>query len=162
MIVAEGLFDKEFVAEHTVGLEDVAGPGRSRGAACALCSSASTGLERVAEETGVSANVILRVARECAAARRSVAVGPRRGRYCRGPSTAISPRRRSMPCSGASMRRAACSSPKKRRSLRGRRFPRTPVARRGRGRPRLDAAGTGDFPSLPSDPERLAEAILAG
>ena len=31
----------------------------------------------------------------------------------------------------------------------------------GAGRPRLDGAGTGDFPSLPSDPERLAEAILA-
>jgi anaerobic selenocysteine-containing dehydrogenase len=36
------------------------------------------------------------------------------------------------------------------------------VGRRGRERPRLDRAGKGDFASLPSDPERLAEAILSG
>ena len=79
VIVAEGLFDKEFVAEHTVGLEDGIGTGGGQRRGLRSLLEREYPLERVAEETGVPANVILGVARECAAARRSVAVGPRRG-----------------------------------------------------------------------------------
>lgn len=162
VIVAEGLYDREFVAEHTAGLEDAAGArGEPRRGLHALLER-DYSLERVAEETGVSANVILRVARELAAAQRSVAVGPRRGPLLPGSlhghlaaqtlnallGSVDSP-------GGVLVAEEAPLAP----------WPELPedaVARRGRGRPRLDGAGSGDFPSLPSDPERLAEAILSG
>ena len=118
-------------------------------------------LERVAEETGVSANVILRVARECAAARRGVAVGPRRGPLLPGSlhghlvAQTLNALLGSIDSEGGVL--IAEETPLAPWPA----LPEDAVARRGRGRPRLDGAGTGDFPSLPSDPERLAEAILA-
>ena len=160
VIVAEGLFDKEFVAEHTVGLEDVAGTGVKPRRGLRTLLEREYPLERVAEETGVSANVILRVARECAAARRGVVVGPRRGPLLPGSlhghlaAQTLNALLGSIDAEGGVL--IAEETPLAPWPT----LPEDPVARRGRGRPRLDAAETGDFPSLPSDPERLAEAIL--
>jgi anaerobic selenocysteine-containing dehydrogenase len=162
VIVAEGLYDKEFVAEHTVGLEDVAGAhGEPRRGLRSLLER-DYSLERVAEETGVSANVILRVARELAAARRSVAVGPRRGPLLPGSlhghlvAQTLNALLGSVDSPGGVL--VAEEAPLAPWPA----LPEDAIARRGRGRPRLDGAGSGDFPSLPSDPERLAEAILSG
>ncbi len=77
-IVSEGLYDREFVLEHTGGFEDATdGRGTSRRGLRSV-------LERhyrpgdVEEETGVPVHVTLRIAREFAAAR-SLAIGPRKG-----------------------------------------------------------------------------------
>ena len=162
MIVAEGLFDKEFVAEHTVGLEDVTGTGgRPRRGLRALLER-DYPLERVAEETGVSANVILRVAREFAAARRGVAVGPRRGPLLPGSLHGHLVAQTLNALLGSIDSEGGVLVPEETPLAPWPPLPEDPVARRGRARPRLERRGTGDFPSLPSDPERLAEAILSG
>jgi len=72
-LVAEGLYDKAFVIEHTVGFETGEGGGL-RG-----LLEHEYGLERVARETGVPDHLVLRIAREFAAARPGLAIGPRRG-----------------------------------------------------------------------------------
>ncbi|MGH9367217.1 MAG: molybdopterin-containing oxidoreductase family protein [Thermoanaerobaculia bacterium] len=162
VIVAESLYNKEFVAEHTVGLEEVAGArGEPRRGLRELLER-DYGLERVAEETGVSANVILRVARELAAARRGVAVGPRRGFLLPGSlhghlvAQTLNALLGSIDSPGGVL--VAEEAP----LAQWPRLPEDAVALHGRGRPRLDGAGSGDLASLPSDPERLAEAILSG
>jgi anaerobic selenocysteine-containing dehydrogenase len=161
VIVAEGLYDKEFIAEHTAGLEDLAGTrGVRRGLRSLL--EREYGLERVAEETGVSANLILRVARELAASRRAIAVGPRRGPLLPGSlhghlvAQTLNALLGSIDLEGGVL--VAEEVPTSAWPP----LPEDAVGRRGRARPRLDAAGSGDFASLPSDPERLAEAILSG
>jgi anaerobic selenocysteine-containing dehydrogenase len=161
-VVAEGLYDKEFVAEHTAGLEDAAGPSGEPRRGLRTLLERDYGLERVAEETGVSANVILRVARELAASRRSVAVGPRRGPLLPGSlhghlaAQTLNALLGSIDSPGGVL--VAEEAP----LAPWPELPEDAIARRGRGRPRLDGAGSGGFPSLPSDPERLAEAILSG
>ena len=75
VIVAEGLYDRQFVQERTSGFEE-ARDGRP---SLRSLLEKHYGLERVASETGISVNVILRVAREFAAARSRLAIGPRRG-----------------------------------------------------------------------------------
>jgi len=72
-IVQEGLYDREFVAERGAGFED----GPAGGLRAILEKSYS--LERVSNETGVSVNVILRVARELAGARRGLVLAPHKG-----------------------------------------------------------------------------------
>lgn len=67
-MVAEGLYDREFVAEHCAGFDDALRPFLEE----------RYGLERVATEAGVSVNAILRVAREFAGAR-GLALGPQKG-----------------------------------------------------------------------------------
>jgi anaerobic selenocysteine-containing dehydrogenase len=165
VIVAEGLYDREFVAEHTVGLEDVAGAAGDRQRGVRALLERDYSLERVAEETGVSANVILRVSRELAAARRSVSVGPRRGPLLAGAlhghlaAQTLNALLGSIDSPGGVLVAEEAPLPP---------WPRLPedaVARRGRERPRLDGTGSGgssSLPFLPSDPERLAEAILSG
>ncbi len=162
VIVAEGLFDREFVAEHTIGLEDAAGTGGRPRRGLRSLLEREYPLERVAEETGVSANVILRVARECAAARRSVAVGPRRGPLLPGSLHGHLAAQTLNALLGSIDSEGGVLIAEETPLAPWPGLPEDAVARRGRGRPRLDGAGTGDFPSLPSDPERLAESILAG
>lgn len=72
-IVQEGLYDREFVAERGTGFED--GPG---GGLRAILGNHFS-LERVAAESGVSVNVILRVARELAGARKGLVLPPHKG-----------------------------------------------------------------------------------
>lgn len=66
-IVDEGLYDREFVAEHCDGFDELRSLLEQR-----------YGLESVAARTGVGANTILRVARELAGSR-GLAIGPRKG-----------------------------------------------------------------------------------
>lgn len=72
-IVEEGLYDREFVGERCIGFED--GPD---GGLRTILQRHFT-LESVAAETGVSVNVILRVARELAGARNGLVLAPHKG-----------------------------------------------------------------------------------
>lgn len=72
-IVEEGLYDREFVAERSIGFED--GPGG--GLRSILLKQFS--LERVAAESGITVNVILRIARELAGAHKALVLGPHNG-----------------------------------------------------------------------------------
>ena len=162
VILAEGLYDREFVVEHVSGLEDVNGENGEPRRGLRTLLEREYGLERVAEETGVAANVILQVAREFAAAQRALAVGPRRGPLLPGSLYGHLAAQTLNALSGSIDAPGGVLLPED--------VPLSPwpplaedeVGRRGRGRPRLDRAGNGDFASLPSDPERLAEAILSG
>ena len=162
VIVAEGLYDKEFVAEHTAGLEEAAGPKEEPRRGLRALLERDYGLERVAEETGVSANVILRVARELAAARRGVAVGPRRGPLLPGSLHGHLVAQTINALLGSIDSQGGVLVPEEAPLAPWPPLEEDAVARRGRGRPRLDGAGSGNAASLPSDPERLAAAILSG
>lgn len=72
-IVEEGLYDREFVAERAVGFEE----GADGGLRAILQKHFS--LERVAAETGVSVNVILRIARELAGTHKGLVLPPQKG-----------------------------------------------------------------------------------
>jgi len=71
VIVGEGLHNREFVGDRTVHFEDAGGLRR--------LLQERFPLERAAAETGVSVNLILRVARELAGAHSAVVLGPRKG-----------------------------------------------------------------------------------
>ncbi len=66
-IIDEDLYDREFVAEHCAGFDELRSFLEQR-----------FGLEAVAARTGVGVNTILRVARELAGSR-GLAIGPRKG-----------------------------------------------------------------------------------
>ncbi len=72
-IVEEDLYDRDFVAERTIGFDD----GNGGGLRAILQKHFP--LERVAAETGVSVNVILRIARELAGARKGLVLPPAKG-----------------------------------------------------------------------------------
>ena len=157
VIVAEGLYDKEFVQERTAGFEE-ARDGRP---SLRSLLEKHYGLERVASETGISVNVILRIAREFAAARSRLAVGPRRGPLLPG---------RLFDHLAAQVLNALAGSidtvggvlvPEEVPLATWPSLPPDPIAAAGRAQARLDDAGTGS-PLVVSDPERLAEAILQG
>lgn len=78
-LVAEELYDKDFVRQRTWQFEDYPdAEGRLQPGLRTLLDR-DFALERVAAETGVSINRILDLARHFAAARPAIAVGPRRG-----------------------------------------------------------------------------------
>lgn len=161
VIVAEGLYDKEFVAEHTTGLEEAAGARESRRGLRSLLERDYT-MERVAEETAVPANVILRVGREVAAARRGLVVGPHRGPLLPGSLYGH--------LAAQSLNALLGSIDTPGGLLVGEESPLLPwpppaadeVARRGLRQLRADSRGAAATPSPLSDPERLAEGILSG
>ena len=72
-IVEEGLYDREFVSERSIGFEEGAGGGLR------AILQQQFSLERVAAESGVSVNVILRIARELAGARKGLVLPPQKG-----------------------------------------------------------------------------------
>ncbi len=160
VLIEEGLYDKSFVALHAAGFED--GSGNSGAAEVGLRHflAREFSLERVAAECQVSVNHILRLAREFAAARPGLAVGPRTGLIlggdlyghlaCQvlnglvgnidGPGGMLVPE--AMPPSGWPA------------------IAEDAVAARGRRQPRLDRGGRAA--AAAGDPERLAETVLAG
>ena len=161
VLVSEGLYNRDFLLERTDGFEDAArgGDGAARPGLRTLLTR-DYGLERVSSQTGVPVDAILRVAREFAAARRSLAAGPRRGPLLPGrvfdhlavqvlnalvasvdaPGGVLVPE----PVPLAAWPELAAD----------------PVAEKGRRRPRLDGVSGSGSPRILSDPEQLAEAIL--
>ncbi|HEX9688713.1 MAG TPA: molybdopterin-dependent oxidoreductase [Thermoanaerobaculia bacterium] len=162
VILAEGLYDKEFVLEHVSGLEDGTGENGEPRRGLRTLLERDYGLEGVAEETGVSANVILRLAREFAAAHRPLAVGPRRGPLLPGSLHGHLAAQTLNALVGSIDAPGGVLLPEEVPLSPWPPLPDDEIGRRGRARPRLDRAGSEDSPSLPSDPERLAEAILSG
>jgi anaerobic selenocysteine-containing dehydrogenase len=162
VLVSEGLYNRDFLLERTEGFEDGRGDGAARPGLRTLLAR-HYGLERVSSQTGVPVDAILRVAREFAAARRSLAVGPRRGPLLPGrvfdhlavqvlnalvasvdaPGGVLVPE----PVPLAPWPVLAADA----------------IAENGRRRPRLDGVsgkGGGSAPRILSDPEQVAEAIL--
>jgi anaerobic selenocysteine-containing dehydrogenase len=160
VIVAEGLYDKEFVLERTRGFEEGSGGGPSLKD---LLEKHYT-LERVAAETGIPANVILRIAREFAAARSRLAVGPRRGPLIPGRLFDHLAAQVLNALAGSVDAPGGLLVPEEVPLAPWPHLPDDPIASAGRARPRLDGTGAPgkDFPLLTSDPERLAETIQAG
>ena len=160
VIVAEGLYDRGFILDRTAGLDEAAG---GRPSLRALLEK-HYGPERVATETGISANVVLRIAREFAAAGSRLVVGPRRGPLLPGrlfdhlAAQVLNALAGSVDAPGGlllSEEVPLALWPS---------LPADPVAIAGRAQPRLDGVGASAsrFPLLSADPERLAEAIQTG
>ncbi len=151
-MIAEGLYDKEFVAARCTGFEE-----RDGGDLRSLLAERYR-LENVAAETGVSVSVILRVAREFAGSKRSIALGPRKGPLL--PGTLFDH------LAAHVLNALAGNIDEPGGVLISEEAPLGawedgPSASRAAGgpRPRLDAIGSDSL--LASDPERLAEALLA-
>lgn len=151
VLISEGLYDKEFVLERTHGFDEVR-----------TLVEKHYPLERVAAETGIAVNTILRIAREFAAAQRSLAVGPQRGPSLAGPlldhaaAHALNALVGNIDSPGGVLVAedaplAAWPDP-----------PPDPVAEAGRARARVDGAGGPNTPLITSDPARLADAIVGG
>ncbi len=151
-MIAEGLYDKEFVAERCIGFEE-----RDGGDLRSLLAERYR-LENVAAETGVSVSVILRVAREFAGSKRSIALGPRKGPLLPGAlfdhlaAHVLNALAGNIDEPGGVLisEEAPLGA-----------WGDEPSASRAAGglRPRLDAIASDSL--LESDPERLAEALLA-
>jgi anaerobic selenocysteine-containing dehydrogenase len=160
VIVAEGLYAKEFVFDQTSGVD----AARDGGPALRALLEKNYSLERVSAETGISVNVILRIAREFAAARSRVAVGPRRGPLLHGRLFDHLAAQILNALVGGLDGPGGVLVPEETPLSPWPALPPDRVAAAGRAQPRLDSAGPRgkDFPLLSSDPERLSEVILAG
>lgn len=162
VLVAEGLYDREFVTENTGGIEDSRDEHGAIRRGLRSLLERDYGLERVSSETGVSVNVILRIAREFAAARRSLAIGPRQGPLLPGRLSVHLAAQVLNALSGNVDSPGGVLVPE---PVPFRAWPdlaSDPVAVAGRAKPRIDGAGGNDSPLLASDPERLADALFAG
>lgn len=151
VLVSEGLYAKDFVLEHTRGFEDLRALLERR-----------YSLERVAAATGIAVNAILRIAREFAAARRALAVGPRKGPLLPGPlfdhvaAHALNALVGNLDSPGGLL------VPEEAPLAAWPALPPDPVAEKGRSHPRVDGAGQGGARLLVSDPAGFAEAVLTG
>lgn len=159
VIVAEGLYDKDFVALHTTGFEAATGGGAS----LRECLERNYRLEQVSARTGVSVNVILRIAREFANARTRVAVGPRRGPLLPGRLFDHLAAQVLNALAGSVDMPGGVLVPEHVPLAPWPALASGPVAAAGRAKPRVDGTGpSGELPLLQSSPGRLAANILAG
>jgi len=162
VIVSEDLHNRDFVLARTLGLEESHdAQGRVRPGLRALLER-HYGLERVAGETGVSVNVILRIAREFAGARSSVAIGPRKGPLLPGQLFDHLAAQVLNALVGSLDTPGGVLVPEDVPLASWPALPADAAAAEGRKRPRIDGAGGKDFPLLGSDPERLADALISG
>ncbi len=151
VLVSEGLYNKDFVVERTRGFEELRG-----------LLEKSYPLERVAAETGIAVNTVLRIAREFAAARRGLAVGPQKGPLLPGSLFAHLAAQVLNALVGNIDGPGGVLVAEEPPLAPWPALPSDPVAARGRAQARVDGAGSHDSPLLTSDPVRLAEAILSG
>lgn len=159
VLVSEGLYDRRFVSQHCAGFfEPLAGGGSG---SLGEFLSARYGLEEVADRTGVSNNVILRLAREFAAARSQLAVGPRRGPLLPGSLFDHLAVQTLNALAGNPDRVGGVLVPEEAPLAPWPELPDDEAAAAGRARPRLDQAGGVSDPDR-SDPEKLAELVLSG
>jgi anaerobic selenocysteine-containing dehydrogenase len=149
VLVSEGLYDRDFVRERTSGFEELRAVLERR-----------YSLETVAARTGVPVNTLLRVARELAASRGPMVVGPRQGPMLPGSlrdhlaAQYLNALLGNIDQPGGLLVAEEVPLPP---------WPELPadeVASNGRSQPRLDRVDADDaIPGLRSNPERLAEAI---
>jgi anaerobic selenocysteine-containing dehydrogenase len=161
VLVAEDLYDKSFVQARTHQFDDYRDADGTLRPGLASLLAGSYRLERVALETGVSVNRILRVARELAAARPGIAIGPRGGPLLSGrlfdhlAAHVLNGLAGNVDAPGGVLVPDPVPLPL------GPELPSDPVAERGRARPRIDGAGRADLALLESDARGLAEGFFS-
>ena len=155
VLVAENLYNRDFVNERCLGFDSYGEDLRS-------FLEDNFRLESVAAVTGVSVNVILRIAREFAAARSQLAVATRKGPLLPGTLfdhlavQVLNALVGNLDSVGGVLLPEAIpieSWPA---------LPEDPIAAAGREQPRLDDAGTESYPHLTSNLEGLAERLVDG
>ncbi len=161
VLVAEGLYNRDFVNLRTIGFESYRDDSRQQRPGVRDFLERDYGLEQVATETGVSNNVILRLAREFAAARSQLAVPPRRGPLLPGTLFDHLAVQLLNALVGNLDGVGGTLVPEESPLLDWPELPDDPTARAGRSRPRIDRAGSDNTKYLESDPEGFAEAVLA-
>jgi anaerobic selenocysteine-containing dehydrogenase len=155
MMVKEGLYDSRFIRDHTFGFEDWedSRKKRHRGFRSALMDYKPT---FVSQTTGVPVENIIRLAREFVANKPSLAVGRRDGIYEQFSIYSLNALVGSLEIPGG--------------VLRPRKIPLgelpavqiDKVAERGLGMPRIDGAGTPQYPLSHHVPHALPRALKEG
>ena len=162
VLVAEGLYDREFVNQRCLGFTTSRGRGNGESQDLRSFLEDNFRLESVAAATGVSVNVILRIAREFAGARSQLAVPPTKGPLLPGTLfdhlavQVLNALVGNLDAIGGVLVPDAVPTA----SWTG--LPEDPIAVEGRERLRLDGAGTERSLHLSSDLEGLAERLIAG
>ena len=162
VLVSEGLYDREFVNQRCLGFSHSRDGGNSETQDLRSFLESNFRLESVAAATGVSVNVILRIAREFAGARSQLAVPATKGPLLPGTLfdhlavQVLNALVGNLDAIGGVLvpdTVPTASWPD---------LPEDPMAAKGRARPRLDGAGTERSPHLSSDLEGLTERLVAG
>ena len=151
VLVSEGLYDREFVLERTPGSRTRRAPARPANGLRSLLARHYS-LERVAAETGVSVDVILRIAREFAGARSGLAIGPRKGPLLPGQLFDHLAAHVLNALAGNVDGPGGVLVPEEAPLAAWPELPPDAIAKEGRGRPRLDAAGGTTPRSWPRTP----------
>jgi anaerobic selenocysteine-containing dehydrogenase len=162
VLMAEGLYDREFVRDRTLGIEDYRDRKDKLQEGLRNLLDRDYSLERVSAETGVPVDTILRLAREFSASRAPLAVGPRKGPLLPGPLFDHLAAQWVNALVGNLDQPGGMLVPEEVPLPSWPELPRDPIAEAGRQSPRLDGAGENDGTYIQSDPERLADAILSG
>ena len=160
VLVAENLYDREFVTRHGRGFEDAVGTDGSFQPGLRSLLSADFPLERVARECGVSVNLILRIAREFAAARPGVAIGPTGGSLLSGGLLDHLAAHVLNGLVGSVDGPGGMLLPEEAPIGAWSALPDDSLAAAGLQRPRLDGAGGQGTWLLSADPDAMADAIL--
>lgn len=161
VLVAEELHDREFVLQRTRQFEDLHEAGGALHPGLRTLLEREFPLERVASETGVPVNRLLALAREFAAARPGIAIGPRAGPLLAGQlfdhlaAHVLNALVGNIDAPGGVLAPESINQPA------GPPFADDAIALAGRSRPRVDGAGGEGARLLRSDPEALAEALLS-
>jgi anaerobic selenocysteine-containing dehydrogenase len=155
MMVKEGLYDSSFIRDHTLGFEDWKDPRgeRHRGYSAILRDFEPT---VVSQTTGVPVESIIRLAREFAANKPSLAIGRRNGIYDQFSIYSLNALVGSFETPGGVLR--------PRKTPLGELAPVQidRVAEKGLGMPRIDGAGTPQYPLAHHVPHALPKALKEG
>jgi anaerobic selenocysteine-containing dehydrogenase len=161
VLVSEGLYDRDFVSFRTHGVGPYRdGSGNLREGLKSFLEE-NYYLERVANQTDVPVSVILRLAREFAAARSRLAVGPRRGPLLPGRLFDHLAVQVLNALAGNLDAPGGVLVPEDTPIADLPALPADPRAQEGLARPRLDRVDGSDT-QLKSDPESFAEALERG
>lgn len=161
-LIQEGLYDQEFVENHTFGFEDWVDPRGERHEGFKNLVLKEYGLLTVSAATGVPVKTILEIARDLATIKPAVVVGERGPAY--GPDdlhTRMAIHSLNALIGSLGVRGGLL--------IQGE-LPLTPLppvspdeaAQRGLARPRVDGAGQGEYLLASEVPQVLPERILAG
>jgi anaerobic selenocysteine-containing dehydrogenase len=161
-LIREGLYDREFVEQHTFGFEDWVDPEGQRHEGFKDVVLSEYGLLTVSTATGVPVKTILEIARDLATLKPAVVIGergPAFGRddlHTRMAIHSLNALIGSLGVPGGLLAQTALPL-----------SPLPPVrpdeaAKRGLGHPRIDGAGRGRYALVASAPQALPERILGG
>ncbi len=161
-LIREGLYDREFVEQHTHGFEDWVDASGQRHEGFKDLVLSEYGLLTVSNATGVPVKTILEIARDLATLKPSVVVGERGPAYGRDDLHtrmaihSLNALLGNIGGAGGILVQAALPL-----------SPLPPVrqdetAKRGLGHPRIDGAGRGRYRLVASAPQVLPERILGG